>query len=428
MSTIQNIEAMQILDSRGTPTVEVMLKTDKAMSNAKVPSGASTGEREALELRDGDLSEFNGKGVLKAVGNVQTMIKNAVLGMDVFDQKGVDNKLIELDVSPQKNKGDIGANATLGVSLAVARAAAQEKGVELFQYLNPENPDPYVLPVPLMNILNGGKHAKSSNIELQEFMIAPAGFNSFSEALRAGVEIYQKLKEILKGAAVGDEGGFAPALTTNEDALELIKRAVGETKYKFGEQIFIALDPAASEFYDKDIGKYRLKIGGKLCEVTSAQLKEFYESLIDPYHIISIEDGFDQNDWAGWIDFTKTNGSKIQIIGDDLFVTNVKYLKKGIEEGAANAILIKPNQIGTLSETIATINMAKKAGMKCIISHRSGETSDTTIADLAVAFETGQIKTGAPCRSERTEKYNRLLHIEKMLGEKAVYKGLNSFK
>ena len=421
MSKIQNVDAIEILDSRGNPTIEAMVITEKTAAYAKTPSGASTGEREALELRDNDPERFHGKGVLRAISNIKTKIRQAILNVDVFDQKGIDDSLIALDTSPAKNKAEIGANATIAVSLAACRAAAQEKNLELFQYLNPENPDPRVLPVPFMNVINGGKHAPVSNIELQEFMIVPAGFDSYSEALRAGAEVYQTLKKILNNAAVGDEGGFAPRLSTNEDALKLLKQAIEESHYVLGKQIFIAIDPAASEFYDKNTGRYKLKIDGKLCEVTSQGLRDFYERLIEPYHIISIEDGFDQNDWEAWKDFTARNRGRIQIIGDDIFVTNVKYLERGIQEQTATAILIKPNQIGTLSETIAAINMAKKAGMKCVVSHRSGETDDTTIADLAVAFETGQIKTGAPCRGERIAKYNRLLEIERLLGEKAKY-------
>jgi len=415
---IVKVKAREILDSRGNPTVEVdVLLSDGALGRAAVPSGASTGEHEALELRDGDKSRYMGKGVLKAVANVNDIIAQKVSGRDPFKQEDLDKFLIELDGTPTKSK--LGANAILGVSLAVARAAANSKGIPLYEYLG--GAKAVTLPVPLMNIINGGLHADNS-LDLQEFMIAPLGAPNFHEALRMGSETFHNLKSILKkrgdSTAVGDEGGFAPNLKANEEALELIVQAITAAGYKPGKDICIALDPASSSFY-KD-GKYVFKAEGAK---SSDDMIKMYANWIAKYPIVSIEDGLAENDWSGWKNLTKALGSKIQLVGDDLFVTNVKFLRKGIDEGCANSILIKVNQIGSLTETLDTIALALKNGYTAVISHRSGETEDTTIADLAVATNAGQIKTGSLCRSERIAKYNQLLRIEEELGSKAVYGG-----
>src|SRR5882672_6576888 len=419
-TSIARINAREILDSRGNPTVEVDVHLDSgAMGRAAVPSGASTGEHEAWELRDGDKKRYGGKGVTKAVANVNGKIAAAIKGWDARDQAKIDNRLIELDGSP--NKKNLGANALLGVSLAVAHAAAAAENLSLFRYLG--GPEARVLPVPMMNILNGGAHSDAP-IDFQEFMIVPRGAPSFSEALRYGTEVYHALKSVLKArhlsTAIGDEGGFAPQLDSAEDALESISAAVEKSGYKLGEQIFIALDPAASEFYDseKNVYVFKKSDGSKK---TADELIDYYAELCARFPIISIEDGCAENDWDGWKRLTKKLGSRIQLVGDDLFVTNVKFLQKGIAEHVANSILIKVNQIGTLTETLATIDAAKKNNYTTVISHRSGETEDTTIADIAVGTNAGQIKTGAPCRSDRVAKYNQLLRIEEELGDKAVY-------
>ncbi len=415
---ISKVKAREILDSRGNPTIEVdVLLSDGTLGRAAVPSGASTGEHEALELRDGDKARYGGKGTLKAVANVDSIIAPKVKGMDPFKQKELDKFMIALDGTPTKSK--LGANAILGVSLAAARAAANSKGLPLYRYLG--GTKAVTLPVPLMNIINGGLHADNS-LDLQEFMIAPIGAANFHEALRMGAETFHALKSILKkrgdSTAVGDEGGFAPNLKSNEEALELIVQAITAAGYKPGKDISIALDPASSSFYEN--GKYVFKAEGAK---TAEDMINMYAGWIEKYPIVSIEDGLAENDWAGWKKMTKELGGKIQLIGDDLFVTNVKFLKKGIEEGCANSILIKVNQIGSLTETLDTISLALKNGYTAVISHRSGETEDTTIADLAVATNAGQIKTGSLCRSERIAKYNQLLRIEEELGKKAVYGG-----
>ncbi len=415
---ISKVKGREILDSRGNPTVEVdVLLSDGTLGRAAVPSGASTGEHEALELRDGDKSRYLGKGVLRAVGNVNNIIASKVIGKDPFNQKELDNFLIGVDGTPTKSK--LGANAMLGVSLAVARAAANSKGVPLYKYLGGDGA--VTLPVPLMNIINGGLHADNS-LDLQEFMIAPIGAPNFHEALRMGSETFHNLKSILKkrgdSTAVGDEGGFAPNLKANEEALELIVQAITAAGYKPGKDISIALDPASSSFY-KD-GEYVFKADGAK---SSGDMIKMYAGWLAKYPIVSIEDGLAENDWPGWKKMTDDLGSKVQLVGDDLFVTNVKFLKKGIDEGCANSILIKVNQIGSLTETLDTIALALKNGYTAVISHRSGETEDTTIADLAVATNAGQIKTGSLCRSERIAKYNQLLRIEEELGSKAVYGG-----
>ncbi|MFA5339431.1 MAG: phosphopyruvate hydratase [Candidatus Omnitrophota bacterium] len=415
---ISKVKAREILDSRGNPTVEVdVLLSDGTLGRAAVPSGASTGEHEALELRDGDKARYGGKGTLKAVANVDDIIAPKVKGMDPSRQKELDKFMIGLDGTPTKSK--LGANAILGVSLAAARAAANSKGLPLYRYLG--GTKAVTLPVPLMNIINGGLHADNS-LDLQEFMIAPIGAANFHEALRMGAETFHALKSILKkrgdSTAVGDEGGFAPNLKSNEEALELIVQAITAAGYKPGKDISIALDPASSSFYKN--GKYVFKAEGAK---TAEDMINMYAGWIEKYPIVSIEDGLAENDWAGWKKMTKELGGKIQLIGDDLFVTNVKFLKKGIEEGCANSILIKVNQIGSLTETLDTISLALKNGYTAVISHRSGETEDTTIADLAVATNAGQIKTGSLCRSERIAKYNQLLRIEEELGKKAVYGG-----
>jgi len=419
-TTITQIRAREILDSRGNPTIEVDVRLEGgAWGRAAVPSGASTGEHEAWELRDGDKKRFGGKGVLKAVANVNNKIAAAIKGMNAHDQATIDKKLIELDGSP--NKKNLGANAILGVSLAVAHAAAAAEGKPLFRYLGGK--DARVLPVPMMNILNGGAHSDAP-IDFQEFMIMPRGAPSFSEALRYGAEVFHALKGVLKdrglSTAIGDEGGFAPNLKSAEDALETIIKAIGKAGYKPGEQIFIALDPASSEFFDTKRNAYVFKKSDG-SQKSADELVEYYAHLCAKFPIVSIEDGCAENDWDGWKKLTKRLGNKIQLVGDDLFVTNVEFLKKGIEQHVANSILIKVNQIGTLTETLATINLAKKNNYTSVISHRSGETEDTTIADIAVATNAGQIKTGSLCRTDRVAKYNQLLRIAEELGDNAQY-------
>jgi enolase len=423
MSTIKKVKAREILDSRGNPTLEVeVILEDGTMGVAAVPSGASTGKYEALELRDGDKNRFSGKGVLKAVANVNKIIAKAIAGMSAADQSEIDRALIKLDGTPDKSK--LGANAILGTSLAVAHAAASLNGMPLYHYLG--GAGNYILPVPMMNILNGGKHATNST-DLQEFMVMPAGAKSFSQALQMGAEVYHALKKVLKDKGlntnVGDEGGFAPSLPSNKDAVEAILAAIASAGYKPGRDCYIALDPAASEFYEN--GKYVLAREGKT--LTSAQMVDYYVEWVAKYPIISIEDGMAEDDWEGWHLLTEKLGGKVQLVGDDLYVTNTERLACGIKEKASNAILVKLNQIGTLTETLAAIKMAKKAGWTAIVSHRSGETEDTTIADLSVGLNTGQIKTGAPCRSERTAKYNRLLRIEEELQDAAEYAGMKAF-
>ena len=420
---IEKIKAREILDSRGNPTVEVEVKlTDGTIGQAAVPSGASTGTHEALELRDGDKSRYGGKGVLKAVANVNEKIGPALVGMEASQQEEIDRTMLVLDSTPTRS--NLGANAILGVSLAVAHAAANSQRIPLYRYLG--GADAHLLPVPLMNILNGGKHAADS-VDFQEFMIAPAGAPSFMEALRMGAEIYQSLKRILSGkglaTAVGDEGGFAPALPSNKAAVEVVLDAIEAAGYKPGEQCFIALDPASSEFYID--GKYDLAKEGR--KLTGVEMVGYYADLVSGYPIISIEDGLAEDDWEGWQLLTEKIGQKVQLVGDDLYVTNIQRISKGIAQKSSNSVLIKLNQIGTLSETRAAIEMARQGGWTAIVSHRSGETEDTTISDLCVGLNTGQIKTGAPCRSERVAKYNRLLRIEEELGAKARYAGLAAY-
>ncbi len=420
---ITDVYAREILDSRGNPTVEVeVILEDGSVGTAQVPSGASTGAFEAVELRDGDLSRYLGKGVQNAVDNVNTVIAKEIIGYSGYDQLGVDKRLLELDGT--ENKGNLGANALLGVSLAVARAAAHSLGLTLFQYIGGVNAK--VLPVPMMNILNGGSHA-DNNVDIQEFMIMPVGAPNFKEGLRMGTEIYHSLKSVLKGrglsTGVGDEGGFAPNLASNEEAVAVIVESIEKAGYTPGKDVLLALDVAASELY-KD-GKYHLASENR--EFSSEEMVNYYSMLIDKYPIISIEDGLDEEDWDGWHLMTEKLGKKIQIVGDDLFVTNTQRLAKGIEFKSANSILIKLNQIGTLTETLDAIEMAKKAGFTAVISHRSGETSDSTIADLVVAVNAGQIKTGAPARTDRVEKYNQLLRIEDYLEDTAEYAGKNAF-
>ncbi len=419
MSTIVEVLAREILDSRGNPTVEVdVLLEGGAMGRAAVPSGASTGEHEALELRDGDPKRYLGKGVRRAVANVNDKIAPEIVGMDALDQMIVDRTLIELDGTPDKS--NLGANAILGVSLACAKAAADFLGLPLWRYIG--GPFAHQLPVPLMNILNGGKHA-DNNVDIQEFMVVPWGGKSFSEALRMGVEVFHHLKAVLKerglNTAVGDEGGFAPDLESNEEALKVIVEAIERAGYRPGEDVAIALDVAASELY-KD-GKYHLQAEGR--SMKAPELISFYEGLIERYPICSIEDGLAEDDWDGWQQLTERLGNRIQLVGDDLFVTNVARLRQGIDRGVANSILIKLNQIGTLTETLATVEVAKRAGYTAIVSHRSGETEDTTIADFSVAVNAGQIKTGSASRTDRIAKYNQLLRIEEELGEAAVFPG-----
>ena len=423
MSTIDNVKAREILDSRGNPTLEVEVElSDGTIGRAAVPSGASTGKYEAIELRDGDNSRFNGLGVLKAVANVNEHIAAAIIGMLATEQVAIDHKLIELDGTA--NKSHLGANAILGTSLAVAHAAANHLNMPLYRYLG--GVADYTLPVPMMNILNGGKHATNST-DFQEFMVVPAGASSFSHALQIGTEIYHCLKGVLKDKGldtnVGDEGGFAPSLSSNQQAIEAVLSAIEKTGYKAGKDCFIALDPAASEFY-RD-GQYILSREG--ISLSSNEMVDYYTRWAASYPIISIEDGMAEDDWEGWQLLTQKLGGKIQLVGDDLYATNVNRLSKGISLKASNSILIKPNQIGTLTETIAAIKMAQEVGWSAVVSHRSGETEDTTIADLAVGLNTGLIKAGAPCRSERTAKYNRLLRIEDELGKSASFAGMRAF-
>ncbi len=422
MSRIVDVHARQILDSRGNPTVEVDVITEEGVfGRAAVPSGASTGVHEAVELRDNDKNAFLGKGVLNAVKNVNSAISEKIIGMEVTDQQAIDSAMIDLDGTP--NKGNLGANAILGVSLAVAKAAAQETYQPLFRYVGGVNST--LLPVPMMNILNGGSHADNS-IDFQEFMIMPVGAESFSGALKMGAEVFQNLKKVLsKGGFstnVGDEGGFAPNLKSNEEAIKVVLQAVEQAGYKPGEDIYIALDPASSEYYNKEENVYHLKwsTGDKLAP---QEMVDYWHGWTEKYPIISIEDAMDEDDWDGWKMLTDKMQGKIQLVGDDLFVTNTNRLQKGIDMGIANSILIKVNQIGSLSETINAINLAKNNGYTSVMSHRSGETEDTTIADLAVALGTGQIKTGSASRSDRIAKYNQLLRIEEMLGDAAVYPG-----
>ncbi|MDQ1000885.1 enolase [Neobacillus niacini] len=427
MPFIADVYAREVLDSRGNPTVEVEVFTESgAFGRALVPSGASTGEYEAVELRDGDKERYLGKGVLKAVDNVNEIIAPHLVGEEfsVLDQVAVDQALIELDGT--ENKGKLGANAILGVSMAVAHAAANYLDIPLYQYLGGFNSKQ--LPVPMMNIVNGGEHA-DNNVDIQEFMVMPVGAPNFREALRMGTEIFHSLKSVLKekglNTAVGDEGGFAPNLGSNEEALQTIVQAIEKAGYKPGEEVFLAMDAASSEFYNKEDGKYHLK--GEGVVKTSAEMVDWYEELSNKYPIISIEDGLDENDWEGHKLLTERLGKRVQLVGDDLFVTNTKKLSEGIEKGIGNSILIKVNQIGTLTETFDAIEMAKRAGYTAVISHRSGETEDNTIADIAVATNAGQIKTGAPSRTDRVAKYNQLLRIEDQLGETAQYNGLKSF-
>ncbi|MFW6161719.1 MAG: phosphopyruvate hydratase [Planctomycetota bacterium] len=419
MTTIVNSQAREILDSRGNPTVEVEVElASGAFGRACVPSGASTGENEAIELRDGDKNRYGGKGVTKAVANVNEVMAPEIEGLDATDQVGIDDLLRKLDGTP--NKGNLGANAILGVSMAIARASANALGLPLYRYIG--GVGARVLPVPMMNILNGGEHA-DNNVDIQEFMIMPFGAESFREALRMGAEVFHALKKVLhdQGLAtgVGDEGGFAPDLDSNEQALQVIVQACEKAGYTPGEDIYFALDAAASSFYDKDKGLYVLDGEGK--ELDSAGMIEFLEPLVEKYPIRSIEDGLDENDWAGWTRLNRALGETIQLVGDDLFVTNTELLQRGIDEQCANSILIKVNQIGTLSETLDAIALAHTHGMTAVVSHRSGETEDTTIADLVVAMNTGQIKTGSLCRTDRVCKYNQLLRIEEELDERARY-------
>ena len=426
MSTISEIKAIEVLDSRGNPTLEVEVYTDSgAYGRAMVPSGASTGEHEAIELRDGDKSRYLGKGVLKAVANVNDIIAPALVGKyEVTQQTLIDHTMMALDGT--ENKGKLGANAILGVSMAVAHAAADYHGLPLFQYLGGFNAKQ--LPTPMMNILNGGSHADNS-VDFQEFMIMPVGAKTFQECIRMGAEVFHALKAVLskagKNTAVGDEGGFAPDLDSNEDAIKVIMEAIAAAGYKAGDDIKIAMDVASSEFFNKETGKYDLAGEGK--SLTADEMIDMYEGFLNKYPIVSIEDGLDENDWDGYKKMTARIGSRVQLVGDDFFVTNTKRLARGIEMGMCNSILIKVNQIGTLTETFEAIEMAKRAGYTAVISHRSGETEDVTIADIAVATNAGQIKTGSMSRTDRVAKYNRLLKIESMLGAEAVYGGVDSF-
>lgn len=428
MTAIKEIKAREVLDSRGNPTVEAdVILESGAFGTACAPSGASTGSREALELRDGDKSRYLGKGVLKAVGNINGPIREALVGFDANDQRGLDQKMIDLDGTD--NKAKLGANAILAVSLAAAKAAAADKNIPLYQHIADINgtSGQFTMPVPMMNILNGGEHA-DNNVDIQEFMVQPVGAKTFAEALRMGAEIFHALKKVLSGkglnTAVGDEGGFAPNLASNAEALAVIKEAVAAAGYKLGEEVTLAMDCAASEFYVD--GQYNMKGEGKV--FSSNEFSDYLAKLTEEFPIISIEDGLDESDWDGFAYQTKILGDKIQIVGDDLFVTNTKILKEGIDKGIANSILIKFNQIGSLTETLEAIKMAKDAGYTAVISHRSGETEDATIADLAVGTCAGQIKTGSLCRSDRVAKYNQLLRIEEQLGEKAPYRGMAEFK
>jgi enolase len=426
MSSIQTIHAREILDSRGNPTVEVAVRLASGVGGrAAVPSGASTGAHEAVELRDGDPARYGGKGVLNAVANVNGEIAEALRGTEAGEQEAVDRRLIDLDGTP--NKARLGANAILGVSMAVARAVAAEREVPLFMQLGSE--DSTVLPVPLMNILNGGAHADNS-VDIQEFMVVPVGASSFAEGLRAGAEVFHALKKRLSAegysTAVGDEGGVAPNLGSNREALDVILAAIEAAGYRPGEDVALALDSAATELYDRETGEYDFAGSGE-GRKSSEELIGMYADWIDWYPIVSIEDGLDEDDWDGWRLLTERLGDRVQIVGDDLFVTNVERLSRGIEEGIANSILIKLNQIGTVTETLDCIQMALRAGWTCVVSHRSGETEDTTISDLAVALNLGQIKTGAPCRGERNAKYNQLLRIEEQLGDGAIYARKSTF-
>jgi enolase len=428
MAQIADIKAREVLDSRGNPTVEAdVILASGVVGSACAPSGASTGSREALELRDGDKGRYLGKGVLKAVTAVNGVIRDALVGMDATDQRALDNKMLELDGT--ENKANLGANAILAVSLAAAKAAAADKGLPLYAHIAEINGSAgqFSMPVPMMNIINGGEHA-DNNVDIQEFMVQPVNFTSFSEALRCGAEIFHSLKAVLKGkglsTAVGDEGGFAPNLASNEEALVVIQEAISNAGYELGKDVTLALDCAASEFY-KD-GKYDLAGEGKVFDAEG--FGDYLAALTESYPIVSIEDGLDESDWDGWAYLTNKIGDKVQLVGDDLFVTNTKILSRGIEENIGNSILIKFNQIGSLSETLDAIQMAKDAGFTVVISHRSGETEDTTIADLAVGTAAGQIKTGSLCRSDRVAKYNRLLEIAAELGDKAVYNGLKEIK
>lgn len=426
MTTIVDVFGREILDSRGNPTVEVDVALEcGAVGSAAVPSGASTGEHEAIELRDGDKTRFLGKGVTKAVENVNEIIAEEIIGEDATEQIIIDKILLELDGT--ENKSKLGANAILGVSLAVSKAAANALDLPLYQYIGGVHAR--TLPVPMMNIINGGAHA-DNNVDLQEFMIMPAGASNFAEAMRMGAETFHALKAVLKSkgynTAVGDEGGFAPNLNSNEEALQVIMEAIKKAGYEAGEQIFISLDPASSEFFNKETKKYELKSENK--QLTPEQMVDYYAKLVEKYPIVSIEDGMAEDDWDGWKIMTDKLGHKIQLVGDDLFVTNTKRLKAGIEKGICNSILIKVNQIGTLTETLDAIEMAHRVGYTAVVSHRSGETEDTTIADIAVAANTGQIKTGSASRTDRICKYNQLIRIEENLGEAAVFAGLNVVK
>ncbi|WP_162417674.1 phosphopyruvate hydratase [Cyclobacterium roseum] len=423
MTLIQSIHARQILDSRGNPTVEVDVFTDNgAFGRAAVPSGASTGVHEAVELRDGDKSVYMGKGVLKAVANVNDLIAPELIGFDVFEQNQIDQIMLSLDGT--KNKSKLGANAILGVSLAVAKAAAMESGQPLYRYIGGVNAN--TLPVPMMNILNGGSHA-DNGIDFQEFMVMPAGAPTFSESLRMGAQIFHELKAVLKSKGlstnVGDEGGFAPDLKNNVEAIEVVLQAIEKAGFRPGEDVFIAMDPASSEFYDEEKGLYVFKKSTG-DELTSEQMANYWTEWVNKYPIKSIEDGMQEDDWKGWKMMTEAVGDKIQIVGDDLFVTNVERLQKGIDENIANALLVKVNQIGSLTETINAVDLCHRNKYKSVMSHRSGETEDSTIADLAVALNTGQIKTGSASRSDRMAKYNQLLRIEEQLGDSAYYPGL----
>ena len=424
MSEIAYVIAREIIDSRGNPTIEVDAVCESgAMGRASVPSGASTGSREAIELRDGDKKRFLGKGVKKAVENVNNIIAEEVIGLEVSDQVYIDNLLIQLDGT--ENKSKLGANAMLGVSLAIAKAAADEACLSLYQYIGGVNAKE--LPVPMMNILNGGSHA-DNNVDFQEFMIMPVGANSLSDAVRMGAEVFHNLKNVLKdkgyNTSVGDEGGFAPNLKSNEEAVQMVMKGIEKAGYKPGDDVLIAMDCAASEFYEN--GKYTLDAESKPEKSTEEMIK-LYEELVDKYPIISIEDGLSEGDWDGWKELTKRLGKRVQLVGDDIFVTNTSILRKGISQGIANSILIKLNQIGTLTETLDAVEMAKRAGYTTIISHRSGETEDTTIADVSVACNTGQIKTGSMSRTDRVAKYNQLIRIEEELGKSAVFKGKGIF-
>ncbi|MCL5277450.1 MAG: phosphopyruvate hydratase [Deltaproteobacteria bacterium] len=423
MMKINDVLALEILDSRGNPTVEVTVKLDNGVfATAKVPSGASTGEREALELRDRDKKRYQGNGVGKVIANISNTIRPAIKGMEPFDQRAIDEKLIELDGT--ETKSGLGANAVLAVSLGVAHAAAKAMNMPLYKYIG--GIDTPVLPVPMLNVLNGGKHA-DTNVDFQEYMVVPAGMPSFKEALRASAEVYHTLKSILKEksltTSVGDEGGFAPGLRDNEEPLRLLVQAIEKAGYAPGRDIYLALDPASSEFYSS--GRYTLKDEGRT--LTSGQMIDLYEGLVKAYPLISIEDGLAEDDWDGWVELRKRLGSKVQLVADDLTVTNTRYIKKALGVHAANSVLIKLNQIGTLTETMEAIRMVRSNGWTAVVSHRSGETDDTTIADLAVGASTGLIKTGAPARGERVSKYNRLLEIEYELGNRAVYPGMGAF-